>query len=125
MVDESFLTAREAADVLGVKVGTIYAYVSRGLIRSRASQESQRHRLYSRDDVNRLLVRRQMRVSPDPSAEDVLQWAAPVLETGISLIEDGHLYYCGIPIEEVAVMLCAEELASLVWTEDAANARAL
>ena len=30
MVDESFLTAQEAADELGVKIGTIYAYVSRG-----------------------------------------------------------------------------------------------
>ncbi len=125
MVQEGFLTAQEAADELGVKIGTIYAYVSRGLIRSRASQEGQRHRLYSRDDVTRLLVRRQMRVSLDPPAEDVLLWAAPVLETGISLIEDGQLYYCGIPIEEVALMLSAEELAALVWTEDAANAYTL
>lgn len=125
MVEDDFLTAQEVADELGVKVGTIYAYVSRGLIRSQASQEGQRHRLYSRDDVTRLLVRRQMRVSLDPPAENVLQWAAPVLETGISLIEDGRLYYCGIPIEKVALMLSAEELAALVWTQDAANARAL
>ena len=66
-----------------------------------------------------------MRVSLDPAAKDVFQWAAPVLETGISLIEDGHLYYCGIPIEQVAMMFSAEELASLVWTENAANAHAL
>ena len=125
MSEETFLTAQEAADELGVKIGTIYAYVSRGLIRSQASQEGQRHRMYSRDDVTRLLVRRQMRVSLDPQAQDALSWAAPVLETGISLIEDGRLYYCGIPIEEVAVMLRAEELASLVWTEDATNAHAL
>jgi len=125
MVEDGYLTAKEAANELGVKVGTIYAYVSRGLIRSQASQPGLRHRQYSRDDVTRLLVRRQMRVNPDAQAQDVLQWAAPVLETGISLIEDGHLYYCGIPIEEVAVMLSAEELAALVWTEDAANAREL
>ena len=125
MSEESFLTAQEAADELGVKIGTIYAYVSRGLIRSQAAQEGQRHRLYSRDDVTRLLVRRQMRVSLDQPAEQVLQWAVPVLETGISLIEGGHLYYCGIPIEQVAVMLSAEELAALVWTEDAANSRTL
>lgn len=125
MVKESFMTAQQAADELGVKIGTIYAYFSRGLIRSRASQEGQRHRLYSRDDVTRLLIRRQMRVRLDPPAEDILQWAAPVLETGISLIEDGQLYYCGIPIEEVALMLSAEELASLVWTDDATNAHSL
>ena len=125
MIDDDFLTAQQAADELGVKIGTIYAYVSRGLIRSRASHEGQRHRHYSREDVTRLLVRRQMRVGLELPTEDVMQWATPVLETGISLIEDGHLYYCGIPIEEVAVMLSAEELAALVWTEDAVNAHSL
>lgn len=122
MIDPSLMTAQEAADELGVKIGTIYAYVSRGLIRSRAAKEGQRNRLYSREDVTRLLIRRQMRLSLEPSAENVLSWAAPVLETGISLIEDGNLYYCGIPIEDVALRLTAEELASLVWTEDATNA---
>ena len=122
MIDPSLMTAKEAADELGVKIGTIYAYVSRGLIRSRAAKEGQRNRLYSREDVTRLLIRRQMRLSLEPSAENVLSWAAPVLETGISLIEDGNLYYCGIPIEDVALRLTAEELAALVWTEDATNA---
>lgn len=122
MSDPSLLTAQEAADELGVKIGTIYAYVSRGLIRSRAAREGQRSRLYSREDVSRLLIRRQMRLSLDPKADNVLTWAAPVLETGISLIEGGNLYYCGIAIEEVALMLTAEELSSLVWTQDATNA---
>lgn len=125
MVEDGYLTAQEAADELSVKVTTIYAYVSRGLIRSQVSQKSPRNRLYSRDDVARLRARRQARDSLDPSPENILQWAAPVLETGISLIEEGRLFYCGIPIEEVAVMLSAEELAALVWTEDAANAREL
>ena len=122
MIDPSLMTAQEAADELGVKIGTIYAYVSRGLIRSRAAKEGQRNRLYSREDVTRLLIRRQMRLSMEPDADNVLSWAAPVLETGISLIEDGNLYYCGIPIEDVALRLTAEELAALVWTEDATNA---
>lgn len=125
MTDNSLMTAQEAAEELGVKIGTIYAYVSRGLIRSHAAKEGQRSRLYSRDDVARLLIRRQMRVSLDPPGEDILHWAAPVLETGISLIEDGHLYYRGIPIEDVANRLTAEELAALVWTEDATNAHEL
>ena len=125
MSDAGFMTAQEAADELGVKIGTIYAYVSRGLIRSQAAAEGQRNRLYARADVNRLLIRRQMRISLEPSSDDVLHFAAPVLESGISLIEDGRLYYCGIPIEEVAAMLSAEELAAMVWTGDAANAHKL
>ena len=122
MSDPGLMTAQEAADELGVKIGTIYAYVSRGLIRSRAAKEGQRNRLYSREDVTRLLVRRQLRLRQETSAENVLNWATPVLETGISLIENGNLYYCGIPIEDVARRLTAEELAALVWTEDATNA---
>ena len=122
MPDTGHMTAQEAADELGVKIGTIYAYVSRGLIRSQSSAKGQRNRLYSREDVNRLLIRRQMRLSIDPANDDILHFAAPVLESGISLIEDGRLYYCGIPIEEVTAMLSAEQLAALVWTGDAANA---
>ena len=122
MSDGQYMTAQEAADELGVKIGTIYAYVSRGLIRSQAAAEGQRNRLYSREDVNRLLIRRQMRINLDPTNVDVLHYAAPVLESCISLIEDGQLYYCGMPIEEVSAMLAAEELAALVWTGDAANA---
>lgn len=126
MSDETgFLTAQEAAEELGVKIGTIYAYVSRGLIRSQASAAGQRNRLYLREDINRLLIRRQTRINLDPMSDDVLQFAAPVLESEFSLIEDGKLYYCGIPIEEVTSMLAAEELAALFWSGDAANARSL
>ena len=125
MPESNYMTAQEAADELGVKIGTIYAYVSRGMIRSQASVDGQRNRLYSREDVNRLLIRRQVRISLDGTPDDVLHWAAPVLESGISLIEDGNLYYCGISIEDVVAMLTAEELAALVWTGDASNAAEL
>lgn len=125
MTDMGHMTAQEAAAELGVKIGTIYAYVSRGLIRSQPAAEGQRNRLYSREDVNRLLIRRQMRISLDRANDDVLHFAAPVLESGISLIADGRLYYCGIPLEDVAALLSAEELAALVWTGDVANANKL
>ncbi len=125
MSDQRYVTAREAAEELGVKIATIYAYVSRGLIRSLASAEGQRNRLYSYEDVTRLLIRRQMRLSLDPANKDSANWPSPIMESGISLIEDGRLYYCGIPLEEAAVMLSAEELAALVWTHDASMAPVL
>ena len=125
MINQRFMTAQQAADELGVKIATIYAYVSRGLIRSQASAEGQRSRLYSREDVSRLLIKRQMRLSFDPPNQDILQWTAPVLESCISLIEEGRLYYCGIPIEDVVATYTAEEMAALVWTGDSANASAL
>ena len=46
-----FLSAGEAAALLDVQVATIYAYVSRGLIRSEAPVGATRRRRYRREDV--------------------------------------------------------------------------
>ena len=54
MVDgEEYLTADEACSFLEVKPGTLYAYVSRGLLRS-YPQELKRGRLYSKSEVSRM-----------------------------------------------------------------------
>ena len=51
---EEFLTVDEAADLLGVKRATLYAYVSRGVLRS-YRQGIKRQRLYRRSEIDRLL----------------------------------------------------------------------
>lgn len=51
---EDYLTAGEACSLMGVKASTLYAYVSRGLLRS-YRQGIRRRRLYRRGDVERLL----------------------------------------------------------------------
>jgi excisionase family DNA binding protein len=51
---EEFLTVNEAARRLGVKVATLYAYVSRGRLTS-YRQGMKRRRLYRRADIERLL----------------------------------------------------------------------
>ena len=48
------LTAREAADRLGVKLDTLYAYVSRGRLRS-VMVPGTRERRYREEDVEVLL----------------------------------------------------------------------
>jgi citrate synthase len=53
MDGEEFLTAREACAILGVKANTLYAYVSRGFLRS-YRQGMKRTRLYRRDEVEHL-----------------------------------------------------------------------
>ena len=50
---EEYLTVEEAAARLGVKPATLYAYVSRGVLRS-YRQGTQRQRLYRRTDVEAL-----------------------------------------------------------------------
>jgi excisionase family DNA binding protein len=55
---EEYLTVEEAAALMGVKPATLYAYVSRGILRS-YRQGIKRQRLYRRADVEELT-----RVSP-------------------------------------------------------------
>ena len=50
---EEYLTVDEAAGRLGVKPATLYAYVSRGVLRS-YRQGMRRQRLYRRADVDAL-----------------------------------------------------------------------
>jgi excisionase family DNA binding protein len=51
---EEYLTAAEACALMGVKPATLYAYVSRGLLRS-YRQGIRRRRLYKRREVDTLL----------------------------------------------------------------------
>jgi excisionase family DNA binding protein len=63
---EEYLTVEEAAGLLEIKPATLYAYVSRGVLKS-YRQGIKRQRLYRRADVEALL-----RVAPSsPSAQDV------------------------------------------------------
>jgi len=51
---DEYLTVKEAARLLGVKPATLYAYVSRGVLRS-YRQGIKRQRLYRRAEVEALL----------------------------------------------------------------------
>jgi excisionase family DNA binding protein len=52
--DTEYLTAADACALLGVKPATLYAYVSRGLVRS-YKQGIRRQRLYRRTELEELL----------------------------------------------------------------------
>jgi citrate synthase len=51
----NYLTVEEVCGLLDVKPATIYAYVSRGVLRS-YKQGIKRQRLYREDEIQRLLV---------------------------------------------------------------------
>ena len=52
------ISASRAANILGIKVETLYAYVSRGLIKSFDNTESgKRAKLYAQEDVLALKAR--------------------------------------------------------------------
>ena len=107
--EEALLSARETATRLGVKLDTLYAYVSRGLIRSVAMADS-RERHYSADDVERFRLGRRR----DRAREALM----PVIDTGISLIEQGRFYYRGVDALALAEKASLEETAALLWGGD-------
>ena len=110
------MTAAAAADALGVNRATLYAYVSRGLVRSQATAGSSRARGYAREDVERLRRRTEDRRDPDKAAARALQWGVPVLESSITLIDGRRLYYRGHDAVALAETRPVQEVASLIWT---------
>jgi citrate synthase len=113
--DHPWLTAAEAARVLRVSRATLYAYVSRGYVRSQSKPGSSRERRYSRDDVERLRRRTEERRDPDKAAARVLQWGMPILESSITLIDGDQLYYRGYDAVALSRSRSLEEVASLIW----------
>ena len=111
-----FLSAKEAAAELSISLPTLYAYVSRGLIRSEAAGSSRRDRRYRRDDVDRLRARQEQRRNPDRAAEQALSWGVPVLESALTLIVDEGLYYRGQDAVKLARTGTFEQVAELLWT---------
>lgn len=116
---DPLMSAREAAEALGVSPATLYAYVSRGLVRSEARDKS-RSRHYRREDVEALIARKEQRKEPEKVAETALHWGAPVLESSLSLIRDGRLYYRGHDAVPLAWTSTAEQVAALLWLGDPA-----
>src|SRR5262245_52724336 len=115
MAKDQYLTAREATAQLGVSAATLYAYVSRGLIRSEPTDGKKRVRRYHREDIQRLKERKELRRNPAKLAEQALHWGAPVLESSITLIANGRLYYRGHDVLTLAATQTVEEVAGLIW----------
>jgi len=67
------LSSAEAARYLGVSRQTLYAYVSRGWVRSDAG-DSSRSRRYNRLDLERLRQRKEVRSEPARKLTTALSW---------------------------------------------------
>ena len=76
---EEYLTVEEAAALMGVKPATLYAYVSRGILRS-YRQGMKRQRLYRRTEIEALT--RVAPSVPEPAASRSLP-AIPLAESWI------------------------------------------
>ncbi len=121
--DDEFLTAKDAAELLDVKLPTVYAYTSRGLIQSVPGSRG-RARLYRRRDLERLCARRDARAGHGPVAAAALRQGEPVLDSSITLIsiEEGPIYRgrsaLGLAREGRSFEWVAEGLWSGNWLAD-------
>jgi citrate synthase len=111
------VSAREAADRLGIKLDTLYAYVSRGRLRS-VMVPGTRERRYRSEDIQALLEARsgtRPAANPDPEA------LMPVIGSSICLIVNGHFYYRGRDAVRLSQAATLEEVAKLLWLEEAGS----
>ncbi|OHX13364.1 citrate synthase family protein [Chromobacterium sphagni] len=116
-----YLSSAEAAARLGVSRQTLYAYVSRGLLHA-DNDGGQRESRYLAAEVEQLAAQRTRGRKPKEVAKATLNWGLPVLESAITLIEDGQLYYRGENALDLAASRGLEEVAAHLWQCDAGAA---
>lgn len=100
--ESGWLSSRDAAARLDVKLETLYAYASRGLIESAPGPHG-RGRRYTRESIDRLKARHDARSGHGAVAAGALRFGEPALETSISDIRSDGPYYRG----QSALELCA------------------
>lgn len=103
-----------AAALLGVSRQTLYSYVSRGLLQAQSVPEG-RGKRYLRDEVERLSRHAAATRKPRAAAGMSLDFGLPVLNSALSLIADGQLWYRGRSATVLAETASLEALASLLW----------
>ena len=106
----NLLTADQAAARLGVKVETVYAYVSRGVL-TRTVAEDGRTSRFDPAEVDELAQRgRPRRDRRRAGSVEV------TLATGITRLGDADLSYRGHEVAELARTSTFEAVAELLWT---------
>ncbi|GAB3686980.1 citrate synthase [Angustibacter aerolatus] len=102
------MTSLEVADLLGVRLETVYAYASRGLLHSERAP-GRRGSTFDRAEVEALRggARR-------PSSHG--SWRGPVIDTDVTLVHEGRPYLRGVDLIELSRVTRLEPLAGWLWT---------
>ena len=108
--------SEKAANHLGISRRTLYAYVSRGLVRS-VPGVGGRPRLYALADLDRLKARRDARAGHGAVAAGALRWGEPVLDSAITAITPrGPAYRGRLAVDLAAAGARFEDVAELLWS---------
>ncbi|MFD5510244.1 citrate/2-methylcitrate synthase [Streptomyces sp. NPDC127051] len=105
---ERRLSTRQAAELLGVKPATVYAYVSRGQLTSRRDPVG-RGSSFDAREVEALALRSRREAAAPPGAELSVR-------TSLTLIEPDRYYFRGVDAVELASRYPYEEVAEWLWT---------
>ncbi|NUR86957.1 MAG: helix-turn-helix domain-containing protein, partial [Nonomuraea sp.] len=100
-----WIDAAGAAERLGVKPATLYAYVSRGVLKRRHSEDGRRS-LFDAEEVERLARRGRPRGQPPEL----------VIESAITGMGVDRPYYRGVDALELAGSSSFEAVAEWLWT---------
>ncbi|HKA88815.1 MAG TPA: citrate synthase [Haliangiales bacterium] len=111
----AWISAAEAAGLLGIRRATLYAYVSRGLVRSVPAVDG-RSRRYLRADLDTLRARRDAHAGHGAAAAGAMRWGEPVLESALTHITAAGPRYRGRPALALARDASYEAVAELLWT---------
>ncbi|WP_328501328.1 citrate synthase family protein [Streptomyces sp. NBC_00457] len=107
---ERRLSTKEAAELLGVKAETVYAYVSRGQLSSRRAPGG-RSSTFDAKEVEALARRNRRAGAGSPTSGGELS-----VRTRITLIDTDRYYYRGVDAAELAARHTYEEVAEWLWT---------
>jgi citrate synthase len=107
------LESDEAARRLGVKMATLYAYVSRGLLVSHPSPTGRR-RLFDVEEVERLARRSRQ--------GKAVETRMATITTGITQLTDDGPVYRGLRATDLATRYRYEEVAEWLWNVDSEGA---
>jgi citrate synthase len=107
---ERMLPSEEAARRLGIKVSTLYAYVSRGLLASHPEPGGRRS-LFDLADIERLAKRQR--------GGRKVEGRLATITTGVTQLRTDGPFYRGRAATDLAAAMSFEEVAALLWeTED-------
>ena len=106
-------SADQACARLNISAQTLYAYVSRNLLRTSNHPTDSRMRLYYSVDIDRLIDRQKRGRSRKEIAQSTLDFGEPILASKLSNITDGTYFYRGqsaISLSESATLESLFEL---------------
>ncbi|MEU0572291.1 citrate synthase [Nonomuraea sp. NPDC005983] len=105
-----WIDAATAAERLGVKPATLYAYVSRGVLKRRHGEDGRRS-LFDADEIEQLARRGRPRNQPPEL----------VIESAVTALGADRPYYRGYDALALATTVSFEEVAEWLWTGDPSN----